>query len=752
MSRLWLTLVAAPIALACGPLAASASAEGPLLTLSSPVSGSLSNQRTLTFAGSTSDSADPVSIDVYEGIGRNGTPIQVSTQPAEGAWSTPVALPADGVYTAVAEQMEAATHEVGSSAEASFTIDATPPKLSLEAIASPTRSLSVKLSGKGGESVGEASEDGPVTVVVEGPSAAASSEASVAVSGGGWELTTTLPEDGSYAVRVSQEDRAGNRTERTATFLSDKTPPQVTLAPLPAVVGSSSLSFSGAAGTAAEDRSLVKVKIYSGTAASGVVVESAQTTASAGAWSLTASKSLPDGTYTAIAEQFDQAENKGQSAPSTFTIKTKGPAVSLNPFDAMWTNNSSPSFGGGLGEAHGDLPQVLLEIYAGTAVSGTAVRAINATRVGAAWTAGPLAEALPDGTYTAVAKQRDEANNVGLSIERTFIVDTVAPQPTLSVPPTGSTGLETVSGTAGIAPGDRKQVTAELFQGPSAEPGQALEAITVNATSEGAWSATFAGLSGGEYSVIARQSDEAGNSAQSAPQGFTVTAPPPSPPAAPVAPAPPVASFTWVPATPAVGQTVSLASNSTGVSSPLSGFGWDVGTGQFAPGGPSTTTTFATPGAHVVRLQVSDANGLSGIATRTINVTAQALKLMQPFPIVRIAGSETASGARVRLLTVQAPPTTKVAISCKGRGCKTKAESRVATASSKSRSKAGAIMLAFPRFQRALQAGAVLQIRVSKAGEIGKFTSFTIRRNKLPVRFDACLRPASSSPSPCPSQ
>jgi hypothetical protein len=61
-------------------------------------------------------------------------------------------------------------------------------------------------------------------------------------------------------------------------------------------------------------------------------------------------------------------------------------------------------------------------------------------------------------------------------------------------------------------------------------------------------------------------------------------------------------------------------------------------------------------------------------------------------------------------------------------------------------------MLAFPRFQRALKAGAVLQIRVSKAGEIGKFTSFTIRRNKLPVRVDACLRPSSSSPSPCPSQ
>jgi len=49
-------------------------------------------------------------------------------------------------------------------------------------------------------------------------------------------------------------------------------------------------------------------------------------------------------------------------------------------------------------------------------------------------------------------------------------------------------------------------------------------------------------------------------------------------------------------------------------------------------------------------------------------------------------------------------------------------------------------------------AGAVLQIRITKNGEIGKFTSFTIRHSKLPVRVDACLRPTSTRPSSCPSQ
>ncbi|HTA05138.1 MAG TPA: PKD domain-containing protein, partial [Solirubrobacteraceae bacterium] len=285
--------------------------------------------------------------------------------------------------------------------------------------------------------------------------------------------------------------------------------------------------------------------------------------------------------------------------------------------------------------------------------------------------------------------------------------------------------------------------------------GGAFETITVKAderTHE--WGTTFANLPEGRYTVLARQSDEAGNGGASEPRGFAVTIPaPPLPPAPAPSPSPPTASFTWVPVTPTVGQSVSFVSKSTDPSSPLTAFAWDLsGSGAFAAGGPVATATFTTAGTHTVRLLVSDANGLSNEVAETVNVGAQALRLMQPFPIVRIAGSETSFGARVKLLTVQAPAAAKVTVSCKGRGCKTRSESRVATASSKTRSVAGAITLSFPRFERALQAGAVLQIRVSRSGEIGKFTSFTIRRRKLPLRVDACLRPPSAGPSSCPSQ
>jgi hypothetical protein len=674
-----------------------------------------------------------------------------STPPMGTSWSAQIGtLPRDGTYTVVAHQEEAG---IPGTTEATFTVDSTPPDLTMKSVGSLTNDSTPSFGGGGGEGREEASPDGPVEVVIlynEGALAgtAAAADSNVPVSGETWFYTAPSLPDGAYTVHVTQRDQANNESERNATFVVDTSAPDVTLTGLPTIVGTSTPALSGAAGEAKRDQNTVKVTIYAGTAASGTVIQRLEPHASGGGWSASPA-SLPDGTYTAIAEQSDSAGNVGHSEPSTFTVKTKGPAVSLDPL-AAYTDDSSPGFGGALGVAEHDLPPVTLDIYRGTVAAGEAIRSVEAAHGVSTWTVPAVAQ-LSDGTYTAIAKQSDEAHNTGLSVARTFTVDTVAPSPTLAGP-TESTGLATFSGAAGIAPGDRKQVTAELFAGPAAEPGQAIETITVNASVEGVWSATFAELVSGEYTAIAKQSDEAGNSGQSAPHSFTVVAPPPNSPAAPAAPAPPVASFTWVPASPAVGQSVSLASNSTGVSSPLSAFAWDVGSGQFAPGGPLVSTSFATPGAHVVRLQVGDANGLSSVATRTINVTAQALKLMQPFPIVRIAGAETASGSRIKLLTVQAPPTTKVAVACKGHGCKTRSESRIATASSKSKGKAGAIMLSFPRFQRALRAGAVLQIRVSKAGEIGKFTSFTIRRNKLPVRVDACLQPTSSNPSPCPSQ
>ena len=148
----------------------------------------------------------------------------------------------------------------------------------------------------------------------------------------------------------------------------------------------------------------------------------------------------------------------------------------------------------------------------------------------------------------------------------------------------------------------------------------------------------------------------------------------------------------------------------------------------------------------MVRLLVTDANGFSGMATQTISVVTPRVLLMQPFPVVRIAGTETRSGVRVRLLRVQQTPAgAKVTIRCRGRGCPTKSQRRFAVGNAR-----GVAPVDFRTFQRVLRAGVTLEILVSKPGAIGKYTRFTIRRHKFPLRVDMCLDPSGVKPLACP--
>jgi 6-phosphogluconolactonase (cycloisomerase 2 family) len=236
---------------------------------------------------------------------------------------------------------------------------------------------------------------------------------------------------------------------------------------------------------------------------------------------------------------------------------------------------------------------------------------------------------------------------------------------------------------------------------------------------------------------------------------YTYISPPPggssapSPPGGSSAPSPLAASFSWFPAAPHVGQSVSLVSTSTDAASAITAFAWALtGNGVFHAGGPLLTTSFSTAGGHVVRLRVTDANGVSSVATRTIQVSSAPLILMQPFPIVRFAGGETSLGVHLRLLTVQAPVGARVTVRCRGRACPAKSVARVAASHKRG---AGTVVVEFRQFERSLRAGVVLEVRVSKPGEIGKFTRFAVRHGKLPERFDTCLGAAGISPLACPS-
>ena len=293
----------------------------------------------------------------------------------------------------------------------------------------------------------------------------------------------------------------------------------------------------------------------------------------------------------------------------------------------------------------------------------------------------------------------------------------------------------------------------ESTQGP-----EFWEGPGIYGTDGGTWSLTLPEpLPGGTYTAVATQENE-GHEKSEASVTFTVVGSSPPPvvtgptvptPAGPSGPPPPAASFSWFPSSPEIGQSVSLVSTSTDTASPITAFAWALtGDGAFQAGGQLLTTSFSTPGSHVVRLRVTDANGLTSVATQTIHVTSAPLTLMQPFPIVRIAGSVTSSGVRLRLLTAQAPVGARVTVSCRGRGCPTKSEGQVALSR---KGNPSTVVVEFRRFERFLRAGVILDVWISKPGNIGKFTAFRIRRGKLPVRVDMCLDATGVSPLVCPS-
>jgi hypothetical protein len=861
-------IIATLLACILGP--ASAQAAAPLITLSSPLTGTSTNSQAPNFSGTTNDTEDPVTLKLYAGEAATGTPVQTLTTPlppAEGTWTiAPIEALEPGTYTALAEQTNLLT-ETGVSEAVTFTVDTTKPIVSLSAVSSPTNNPTPTLSGNAGTATGDSTT---ITVTIYHGSTTTGTVFATehtTANAGAWSLQAAELPDGIYTAQASQQDAAGNQgTSSPTTFTIDTTKPLVSLSAVGSPTNNPTPTLSGNAGTATGDSTTITVTIYHGSTTTGTIFATEHTTANAGTWSLQTAE-LSDGTYTAQATQGDSAGNQGTSSATTFTVDTKSPNVKLEtPAAGAFLSTQSPTFAGIAGNETGDQAFVTLDLYAGSTATGIPIQSLQITRTGSAWSTGSTGPVLPNGTYTAEVLQSDAASNTGASTPHTFTIKTDAPavtlqgpaavsrnatptfsgsaetapgdatsvklriyrgtstssnpanlaEPTLTTPVSagnwtsgatqhltdgtytaqasqedsaGNVGVsatvtfrvdttppsvtlttfrsdsasgesEDVAGDAGTAAGDLPAVTVQLFAGAPIASQAPLESIMVNAV-HGGWSVTFGGLTPGVYSLRAEQSDEAGNLGLSTQNSFEVTPPAPTSPTVPnttptvptpsptstPAPLPPAAAFVWFPTAPHTGEHISLASSSTDASSPITAFAWDLaGNGAFTAAGPVTSTSFATPGNHLVRLRVTDANGLSSIVAETIVVSTPPLTLMQPFPVVRIAGQDTSGGVKLSLLTVQAPAGARVALRCRGRGCPAKSETVIAA-----RRRKGTVTVTFGHFERSLRAGVVLEIRVTKQGQIGKYTRFAILRNLPPERTDSCLANANAKPIACPA-
>jgi hypothetical protein len=105
-------------------------------------------------------------------------------------------------------------------------------------------------------------------------------------------------------------------------------------------------------------------------------------------------------------------------------------------------------------------------------------------------------------------------------------------------------------------------------------------------------------------------------------------------------------------------------------------------------------------------------------------------RAIRPFPVVRMRGRLTRTGARVTVLSVRAPKSARVIVRCKGRSCP---KARWSPDRRKKK------LTRVRSFERSLRSGTRISVTVSRNRYIGKRTVFVIRRGRAPKRVDNCI-------------
>ncbi len=211
---------------------------------------------------------------------------------------------------------------------------------------------------------------------------------------------------------------------------------------------------------------------------------------------------------------------------------------------------------------------------------------------------------------------------------------------------------------------------------------------------------------------------------------------------------PPDAGFGFFPSAPVAGQSVRFVSYACDPDGVVFDEEWDFdGDGAFDDAFGGEALHAFQPGLHTVALRVTPLQGAPVVRSVRMNVGAGGpvneiftSPPLSPFPVVRIVGQLTRTGARIRFLSVTAPVCTRVTTICRGATCPFRRHTQLM-----GRKPARVRPLAGSE----LRAGVRLELRVTKRDRVGKYTRFTIRRDKPPLRVDRCLRFGQTAPSAC---
>jgi large repetitive protein len=299
--------------------------------------------------------------------------------------------------------------------------------------------------------------------------------------------------DGGHTFSVRAIDLGGSTgTPATRTWTIDATAPNVTLTTPGNGTATSDLTpvFAGHAGTAVGDGSVVTVHVYVGPTPTGTPLQTLTAGRQPdGSYSVEATSVLPEGTYTAQAEQTDAVGNVGRSTANAFAVDAAAPTVTITDGPPDPTNATTATLTFSADEAGATF---LCKLDGGSFDGCSSPKSYTG---------------LSQGGHTFAVKAVDQAGNESAVATRTWTVDTTAP-PTPTI----------VSGPSGTV----SEVDA-TFTFSDTEAGVAFFCqLDGGGFSPCTSPAAYTGLGAGSHTFQVRARDTAGNDSAAAARTWTI--------------------------------------------------------------------------------------------------------------------------------------------------------------------------------------------------------------------------------------
>jgi hypothetical protein len=486
-------------------------------------------------AGTTPANGPTVTIAIVDSA--NVVKDTYTTTVTNGAWSVNVTAAqahalADGVYRIQATVSGAAGITTTTTTQ-TITVDTVPPTLAITTTGTTTNQVTQTISGTVSAGAGEAAVGS--TVVLFDTVNGVTTQVGTATLGssGAWSTSVTLPDDGSNSIVARDTDAAGNTgSSMPVVFTLALTAPTVTIAP---VEGNNVINASEAqAGVALSGTvsGLAANATFTVTVTDNAVTKSYTATVNAAGtgWNATIpaadATALANGTATVSAQVTDVNGNHSAIATQTVTVAETGPTIVITaPIAGDNIINKSEAAAGvtisgmataGSAAVNGQMATITLvnslnvvqDIYTATVTGGEWSVIVTAAQ----------AHALTDGSYSIKANVSDAAGNTAATATQAIAVDTLPPTVTITnTTTTTNQATLTISGT--VAAGEATVgATVSLYDNGSTTP---LATATIG--SGGIWSTSVTLSGSGAHSIVAQDTDAAGNIGTSTPMVFTLS-------------------------------------------------------------------------------------------------------------------------------------------------------------------------------------------------------------------------------------